>query len=407
MSLPITVIGIGEDGLAGLSATAREALDAATLVCGGARHLAMLQDGDARETLAWGKDLKADIERIGVAAAQQSVCVLASGDPLNYGIAVRMIKILGSDAVRVLPQAGAFALAAARMGWPLSGPLLKTLSVHSRPLAAIRRDVQPNVKLIILSRDGASPDEIAETLTGMGYGQSPVTVLERLGGGEERRTDSLACDGFGKSFDNLNTVCVACIADADAVSLSRVPGLPDDAFDHDGTITKREVRAVTLAALAPKPGDMLWDIGAGNGTVAIEWLRAEPMARAVAIEHDPERLARIRENADTLGAPELTVIDGAFPDVLKQDLPVPDAVFVGGGIARDSDILVAAYDALKPGGRLVANAVTLEAQAHLMTAARIMGGELVRIGIAQAAPLGGMTALKPALDVLQWRVVKS
>lgn len=407
MSLPVTVIGIGEDGLQGLSAKAREALAEATLICGGARHLAMLDDGDPRETLAWGKDLHADIEKIGAAAADQTICVLASGDPLNYGIAVRMIGLLGRDAVRVLPQAGAFSLAAARMGWPLSDPMLKLISVHSRPLAALRRDIQPDLKLIILSRDADSPAEIADTLAAMGYGQSPLTVLERMGGESERRSDALACNGFDTEFDNLNTVCVDCIADTDMVPLSRVPGLPDDAFEHDGTITKRDVRAVTLAALAPKPGAMLWDVGAGNGTVAIEWLRAEPSAHAVAFEHDPERLQRIRSNADDLGVPELTVIEGDFPGALDENLRTPDAVFVGGGIARNTDILVAAYDALKPGGRLVANAVTLEAQAHLMTAARVMGGELVRIGIAQAAPVGTMTALKPAIDVLQWRMKKS
>jgi len=407
MSLPVTVIGIGEDGLDGLSATARDALDSATLICGGARHLALLGDNDSRPQRAWGLSLAADIERIGAAAAEDNVCVLASGDPLNYGIAVRMIKILGADAVRVLPYPGAFSLAAARMGWALSDPMLKMLSVHSRPLAAIRRDIQPGAKLIVLSRDGASPAEIADVVARMGYGQSPMSVLERIGGDAEARSDALACNGFEQSFDNLNTVCVTCVADVDVVALSRAPGLPDDAFDQDGTITKRDVRAVTLAALAPKPGEVLWDVGAGNGTVAIEWLRLEPSARAVAFEHDADRAERIRANAENLGVPELDIVEGVFPDALHDDVPDPDVVFVGGGIAANSDMLVAAIDALKPGGRLVANAVTLEAQAHLMTAARVMGGELVRIGIAQSAPVGGLTALKPAIDVLQWRMVKS
>jgi len=293
------------------------------------------------------------------------------------------------------------------MGWALSDPMLKTLSVHSRPMAAIRRDIQPGMKLIILSRDGTSPAEIADALARMGYGQSSLSVLERIGGNGEGRTEGLACNGFDQAFDNLNTVCVTCVADVDLVALSRAPGLPDDAYQHDGTITKRDVRAVTLAALAPKPGEVLWDVGAGHGTVAIEWLRLEPSARAVAFEHDVERVERIRANAENLGVPELDIVEGDFPDVLNDDVPDPDVVFVGGGIAANSDMLVAAIDALKPGGRLVANAVTLEAQAHLMTAARVMGGELVRIGIAQAAPVGGLTALKSAIDVLQWRMVKS
>ncbi|WNJ99870.1 precorrin-6y C5,15-methyltransferase (decarboxylating) subunit CbiE [Thalassospiraceae bacterium LMO-JJ14] len=407
MSLPITVIGIGEDGLSGLSVAAREALSGATLVCGGERHLAMLDDDAACERLAWGKDMSVDIEAIGERAVAENICVLASGDPLNYGVAIRMIRILGADAVRVLPFPSAFSLAAARMNWPLSDPMLRTLSVHSRPLAALRRDIQPNLKLIILSRDGDSPAEIAEVLASMGYGQSPVTVLERIGGDAEARSEGLACNGFDTDFDNLNTVCVHCVADADVIALSRALGLADDAFDHDGTITKRDVRAVTLAALAPRPGEMLWDIGAGNGTVAIEWLRTEPSAGAVTFEHEPERLKRILANAERLGVPELISVEGHFPDDTPDDLSAPDAIFVGGGIARNSDILVAAYDALKPGGRIVANAVTLEAQAHLLTAARVMGGEMVRIGIAQAAPVGSMTALKPAIDVLQWRKVKS
>lgn len=407
MSLPITVIGIGEDGLSGLSKTARAALDGATLVCGGARHLEMLGAEDTRERLAWGKDMAVDIMALGERAAAETICVLASGDPLNFGAAVRMIRILGADAVRVLPFPSAFSLAAARMNWALSDPMLRTVSIHSRPLDALRRDIQPGVKLVILSRDGSSPAAVADMLTDMGYGQSRVTVLERIGGDAERCTDALAADGFGEDFDNLNTLCVECIADEDALRLSHVPGLPDDAFEHDGTITKREVRAVTLAALGPRPGEVLWDIGAGNGTVAIEWLRAEPAARAVAFEHDAERIERIRENAKTLGAPEVIVVEGVFPDATIDDLPGPDVVFIGGGIAGNNDLIVHAFEALQTGGRLVANAVSLEAQGALMTAARVMGGELVRIGIAHAAPLGEFAALKPAIDVLQWRITKS
>lgn len=406
MSLPVTVIGIGEDGLNGLSAHARALLDQATMICGGARHLEMLGDNDARPQRAWGTNLAADIERIGAAAVDENVCVLASGDPLNYGVAVKMIKILGPDAVRVVPHPGAFSLACGRMGWAVSDPMLRAVSVHSRPLAALKRDIQPNIKLVILSRDGKSPGEISAVLNAMGYGQSHMTVLERIGGAAEAHSTARACEGFDGAFDNLNTVCVDCIADTDCMPLSRVPGLPDGAYQHDGTITKRDVRAVTLAALGPLPGDVLWDIGAGSGTVAIEWLRCEPSARAVAFEHDADRIENIRANAEALGVPELTVAEGVFPKSMSDDLRAPDAVFVGGGIARDSDILVAAFDALKPGGRLVANAVTLEAQAHLLTAMRVMGGELVRIGIAQAAPVGEMTALKPAIDVLQWRMVK-
>lgn len=407
MSGVVAVLGIGEDGLAGLSQTAREILDTATVIAGAKRHLAMLPDDDTRERRAWSKDLVGDISKLGEAATSETICVLASGDPLCHGIAIRMIDVLGKGAVRVIPHPGAFSLAAAHMGWSLSDPMLRTISVHALPLAALRRAIQPEVKLLILSRNGSSPKDICETLKDMGYSNSPVTVLERIGGDNEARADALAKDGFKQDFDNLNTVAVSCVLDDGVSALSRAPGLPDDAFDHDGTITKREVRAVTLAALAPKPGEVLWDVGAGNGTIAIEWLRVEPAARAVAVEHDAERLERIRINADNLGVPELEVVAGMFPDALTDIANPPDAIFIGGGISEDTDVLTTAYDSLKPGGRLVANAVSIEAQGHLMTVARVLGGELVRIGISQAAPLGRLTAMKHAIDVLQWRVVKS
>jgi precorrin-6B C5,15-methyltransferase / cobalt-precorrin-6B C5,C15-methyltransferase len=407
MSLPIIVIGIGEDGLDGLGHTARDTLSGATQIAGAKRHLAMLPDSDKRPRHAWGKDLVADIEKLAALADQETVCVLASGDPLQHGIAVRMIDVLGADAVRVLPHPGAFALAAARMGWSLSDPMLTSISVHAEPFAALRRAIQPDVRLLILSRNAETPQAIAATLSDMGYGTSPVTVLEHIGGDQEKRTDGIASAGFKEAFQNLNTVCAHCIPSEDAVRLSHAPGLVDDAFDHDGTITKREVRAVTLAALGPLPGEILWDIGAGNGTIAIEWLRVEPRARALAFEQDAVRLESIRANADALGVPSLEIIAGSFPSTLNDALPKPDVIFIGGGIAGDSDILVAAYDALKPGGRLVANAVTLQAQAHLITAEEVLGGELVSIGIARSSPVGGLTALKPAIDVLQWRVKKT
>lgn len=407
MSLPIIVIGIGEDGLDGLGQTAREALSGATQIAGARRHLAMLPDTDKRPRHAWGKDLVADIHKLAALADQETVAVLASGDPLQHGIAVRMIDVLGADAVRVLPHPGAFALAAARMGWSLSDPMLTCISVHAEPFAALRRVIQPNVRLLILSRNAETPQAISATLSDMGYESSPITVLEHIGGASEKRTDGTASAGFTEVFQNLNAVCVHCVASDDAVRLSHAPGLADDAFDHDGTITKREVRAVTLAALGPLPGEVLWDIGAGNGTVAIEWLRVEPRARAVAFEQDPTRLESIRTNADALGAPMLEIVAGTFPNTLNDELSKPDVIFIGGGIASDSDILVAAYDALKPGGRLVANAVTLQAQAHLITAEEVLGGELVSIGIARSSPVGGLTALKPAIEVLQWRVTKS
>lgn len=406
MTHQITVIGIGDDGLAGLSASARAALDAATLIAGAGRHLAMLAAADTRETRPWSKDLSRDIEHLADQRQAQRIAVLASGDPMLHGIGVRLVDRFGADAVTVIPAPSAFSLAAARMGWPLGDPSVTCISVHARPFDALRRLIQPGVRLLILSRNGDTPAEIARTLTEMGFTDSLVTVFEHMGGASEKRTEAIACNGLADTFASLNTVAVTCVAGADARPLSLAPGLPDDAFEHDGTITKRDVRAVTLAHLAPLPCEVLWDIGAGNGTIAIEWLRAEPRARAIAFEQDAARIARIHANAGRLGVPELAVIEGVFPSGVPEDTAAPDAVFVGGGIATDGVLLDVCLGYLKPGGRLVANAVTLQAQARLIAAHADRGGELVRIGIARAEPVGPHQALKPAIDLLQWRVSK-
>ncbi len=402
---PVTVIGIGEDGLDGLSQTAREAVAAADVIAGGARHLAMLENDDTREYLVWEKGLEPTISILDQRRQKKRVAVLASGDPLLHGIAVKLIARLGADAVYVVPSVSAFSLAAARMGWALADPMLRCISVHALPFENLNRLIRPGMRLLILSRTGATPAEVATLLEALGYGDSCITVLERMGGTAEKRTDARAGDGLQASFENLNTIAVQCIAGPAARPLSTVPGLPDDAFDHDGTITKSDVRAVTLSALAPLPGDLLWDVGAGSGTVAIEWLRAEPAARAVAFEQKPERAEKIRTNANSLGVPSLRIIEGHVPSCLQNE-DAPDAIFVGGGIAGDNDVLDTCLRALKLGGRLVANAVTMEAQSKLMEWHKSMGGHLVRIGIASAEPVGGLSALKPALDVLQWRVTK-
>lgn len=406
MTQKITIIGIGDDGVDGLSATARAALDDATLIAGAGRHLAMLGGSDARETRPWSKDLDRDVDHLADQRHIHRIAVLASGDPMLHGIGVRLIARFGVDAVTVIPAPSAFSLAAARMGWPLGDPSVTCISVHAQPFDALRRLIQPGVRLLILSRDGGTPSRITHALTEAGFGASTICVLEHMGGTTEKRTEAIARDGLPGPFKNLNTVAVTCIAGAEARLLSLAPGLPDDAFEHDGTITKRDVRAVTLAHLAPRPGEMLWDIGAGNGTIAIEWLRAEPRARAVAFEHDPERIARIHVNATRLGVPDLIIVEGMFPSGIPVECAAPDVVFVGGGVATDGVLIDVCLGYLRPGGRLVANAVTLKAQTRLIAAHAEFGGELVRIGIARAEPLGPHQALKPAIDVLQWRATK-
>lgn len=403
MTEPITVIGIGEDGLDGLSQTANTALAAAAVVYGGPRHLDMLGADDTRDRIAWSKDLGADLERMAQLNTDQRIVVLASGDPMLYGIGVRIVERFGIDNVHIIPASSAFSLAAARMGWPLGDPMVKCISVHALPFEGVLRLVQPNVRLLVLSRDKETPGRLAKQLVESGYGASPMCVLECMGGEREKKTQNLAVNGFAEPFDNLNTIAVTCVPDAQESLLSVVPGLPDDAYDHDNTITKREVRAITLAALAPMPGEVLWDVGAGSGTVAIEWLRAEPAAYALAFEKKSERVARIRENMMRLGTPTLQIIEGRFPPPFDGFEPQPDAVFIGGGITGDDDLIRYCMTALSSGGRLVANAVTLQAQAALTAAHAEWGGELLTIAIARAAGVGPHQAMKPSIDVLQWR----
>lgn len=399
----IVVIGIGEDGLDGLAQTANAALANASVIFGGHRHLDMLADDDTRDQIAWSKHLGADLERMEQLRADQNVAVLASGDPMLFGIGVRIVERFGIKDVQIIPAPSAFSLAASRVGWPLGDPMVKCVSIHALPLESVLRHVQPDVKLIALSRDKNTPEELAKALVEIGYGQSPMYVLERMGGALEKQTESLALNGFNQVFDNLNTIAVTCIPDAGLQALSSSPGLPEDAYIHDNTITKREVRAVTLAALAPAAGDVLWDVGAGNGTIAIEWLRAEPAAFAVAFEEKPERVANIQKNMMALGVPELNVVEGHFPPPFDGFEPAPDAIFIGGGIAGDDSLIRYCMDALRPGGRIVANAVTLQAQSALSAAHSEWGGELLKIAIARAEGVGPHQAMKSSIDVLQWR----
>lgn len=401
--MSLTVIGIGGDGVNGLSARARACLADADVIVGSPRHLDMLGAEDKRERIQWSKDLAADIEAFAPRTQSEDVVVLASGDPLMYGIGKLLLDHFDPEKILVLPSPSAFSLAAARMGWALSDPMLSCVSVHGLALQNLARHIQPNVKLLILSRDKESPAHIAQMLCDMGYGDSPLSVLECMSSDQEKRTDTVAKECIGGDFQNLNTVAVQCIADVGLQALSQTPGLPDDTYQHDGTITKREVRAITLAALAPLPGEVLWDIGAGNGTIAIEWLRVEPRAHALAFEKDTERAARTALNAATLGVPTLQVITGRFPPAFDGIEPGPDAVFIGGGLAADDDLVETCLSRLKPGGRIVANAVTLEAQAQLMAAHAAHGGELVRIAIARADAVGPLQAMKASIDVLQWR----
>lgn len=415
----ITVVGVGADGLAGLGRAARNAVVEAAILVGGERHLAMVPP-DRRKRFAWAGDIDATLAKM-AGHAGEPVCVLASGDPSQFGIAKRLIRQFGLDALTIIPAPGAFSLAAARMGWALSDGGVEVLSCHVSPVSILARHVAPDVRLLILSRDGETPSEIAAYLREHGFGQSLVTVLEHLGGTDEaapeRRIERIAetwdsdgdadgdAGGRAGGIAALNVVAVHCLPGADARAWPRSPGLPEDAFQHDGKITKREVRAATLARLSPFPEQVLWDVGAGSGAVGIEWMRAAPGAQTVAFERSLSRCTDIQTNAQNLGVPELTLVKGDAPDVLVKAPLTPDAVFVGGGIAEPG-VLDACWAALKPGGRLVANAVTLEAQEILIRYQNEIGGDLIKLAVSRSGPVGAMTALRPLMEVLQLAAVK-
>jgi len=396
----LSVIGIGEDGLAGLAPTARTLVEQAQVLVGGERHLALVPDS-AAERLTWRTPLADTLPEI-AARRGRRVVVLASGDPLWYGVGALLVRHFGREEMVLLPGRGAFSLAAARMHWSLADCV--SLTLHGRPLVRLALFLTPGARLLILSENGETPARVAAHLTAHGWGQSTLTLLERMGGPQERRLEGFAATWPAGRVADLNTLAVECVAAPEARPLSRLAGLPDDAFRHDGQITKRVVRAATLAALAPLPGETLWDVGAGSGSIGIEWLRGGG-GRAMAIERVAARVALIAENAALLGVPELEIVAGEAPAALR-DLPTPDAVFLGGGTGEPG-LFEAAWNRLRPGGRLVANAVTVASEARLAAWHQAQGGRLVRIAVSEAEPLGGAQSWRALLPVTQVTLVKA
>lgn len=368
---------------------------------GGKRHLALaapLIRGAARP---WPSPFERGIEEV-LTHRGQEVCVLASGDPFLYGVGSVLTRHLAVQEMLVVPAPSAFSLAAARLGWAL--PEIALLSLHGRPLDLVRPHLQPGARLLALTSDGDGPAMLARLIAESGFGASRLTVLEALGGAREQiRSTTAAGFDLGR-VDPINTLAVEVIAAPGARVIARAPGLPDALFEHDGQITKRELRAVTISSLAPRRGELLWDIGAGTGSIAIEWMLSDPSLRAVAIERRPDRAARIGRNAAALGVPGLMVVEGAAPTALD-GLSRPDAIFVGGG-ASEPGVLEKIAAMLRPGGRLVVNAVTLETEALLTARHAAAGGELIRIAIARADAVGGKRGWRPALPVTQWIWVK-
>ena len=399
MSAPwLHIVGIGEDGMAGLTPATRAIVEAAEVIVGGDRHH-LLSDAVAAERLSWPHPFDALIETLRGLRGRR-VVVLATGDPLWFSVGARIGRAIDPAGIAFHPQLSAFQLAAARMGWSLAD--VETLTVHGRPVEQMIAFIQPDARLLILTTGAKTPEVIARFLTERGFGASPMTALASMGGADEARFDGVAA-AWDHDVPAFNTLAVDCRAAPDAALLPRVPGLPDDAFRHDGTMTKREVRAATLAKLMPMRGALLWDVGSGSGSVGIEWMRAARSARAIGIEPRADRRAMAAENALALGAPRLELRDGEAPDALE-GLPAPDAVFLGGGLSEA--VVDAALAALKPLGRLVANAVTLESEAVLIALRARLGGELARIDVARAEPVGRYTGWRPAMGVTQWSMVK-
>lgn len=400
----LDVVGIPAGGWSELGASAQRLIAEAEVLIGGRRHLDLVAEAaSGAERLTWPSPLKPGLPALLERVRGRRAVVLASGDPLVSGIGSTLVELLGAESVRIHPAVSSVALARARMGW--AGETVSVVSVVGRDLDLVRRHLGPDQRLIVLSSGARTPTELAALLVQAGYGSSRLTVLGDLGTAAESRIEVLATDPVGLTeVPALNVVAVECIVDRGARVLGVGPGLPDDAYLHDGQLTKRDLRASALSRLAPVPGHLLWDLGAGAGSIAVEWARTDSRCRAIAVERDPDRAARIAANAARLGVPGVQVITAELAESIER-LPQPDAIFVGGGAT--SELLGRCWDRLPVGGRLVAHAVTLETEQILVQAWQAYGGELVRIAVERLEPLGTLHGWKPARPVVQWSVTRA
>lgn len=401
---PIAVVGIGADGWDGLGSAAREAVELADVVFGSGRQLALVPAAvSGPERVRWPVPLLPALPDLFRAHRGSRVCVLASGDPMFYGIGVSLAKLVGPQALRVLPQPSSAALACARLGWGLAQT--PVVSAVGRRLETVLPELADRRRILLLSSDERTPGELAKLLSCNGFGSSLLTVLEQLGGPAERVVSGEAAVWDAPPGDPLNIVAVDCLADPGAPRLTRLPGLPDGVYAGDGQLTKAEVRALSLAALAPAPGELLWDVGGGSGTIAIEWCRTHPECSAIAFERSGARREQIAGNAAALGVPGVAIVGEVIAELADGGLAEPDAIFLGGGLTQPG-VFESCWARLRPGGRLVANAVTAESETRLVAWAAEFGGALRRFQIHRAEPLGGFTAWRPQLPVTQWSVIK-
>jgi len=396
----LTVVGLGEDGIDGLSDSARRIVESAEVLIGGRRHLEMIPDnGGERQT--WKVPFTDSIDEITKYHGSR-VVVIATGDPLHYGVAVTLAKYFSIEEMIVLPNTGAMSLACARLGWPVSE--VECVSLHGRPLETIKSVLAPDQKLIIFSHDRKTPNDVAAELCASGYGSSDIVVFQHMGGGKEARYQATAETWTSAEIADLNTIAIHCRGGARAKRFCGAPGLRDRAFKNDGQITKREVRSITLSSLAPSPGALLWDIGAGCGSISIEWMLAARGAHAFAIEKNIERIALISTNAIALGVPKLEPIHGIAPDILRS-LASPQAIFIGGGLSQKG-VVEQCWNRLSPGGRLVVNAVSLQSEALMVAWREKLGGDMARINISRAKDVTGHSLWRPLTPVTQWAVIK-
>jgi precorrin-6Y C5,15-methyltransferase (decarboxylating) len=399
---PSVVVGVGADGWDGLSPAAQRAIRAADVLRGSARQLQLVPAEVTAERVPWPSPMTPALEKLPGAHPGRRVVVLASGDPMLSGVGSSLVRLHGPDAIEVVPHPSSVSLACARLGWAVEDTAV--VSLVGRPLELLLPHLTPRRRLLVLGSGTCTPAEVAGLLAGKGYGTSRLMALAQLGGPAERHFIGTAAGWPHAETDPLVVIAVDVVAEPGTVPLPTVPGLPDRAFEDDGQLTKRDVRAITLAHLGPLPGQLLWDVGAGAGSIGIEWMRTHPSCLAVAIESRPDRAQRISRNATSLGVPGLQVVEGRAPDVLG-GLPAPDAVFVGGG-ATTPGLLEACWAVLPDGGRLVANAVTVESEAVLAGWFGRAGGELVRIGVQRAEPVGRFAGWKAAMPVTIWSVRK-
>ncbi|HEX6389298.1 MAG TPA: precorrin-6y C5,15-methyltransferase (decarboxylating) subunit CbiE [Solirubrobacteraceae bacterium] len=396
----ITVIGIGADGWPSLGPQAREAVLAADLLVGGERQLALLPPEARGERRPWPERLSTLVDELPALDDGRAIVVVASGDPLLHGVGVTILRRLGDDGrIRFIPAVSSFALACARLRWPQGE--VELVSATGRIPDVVAPALQAGRRLVVLGFGPQTAAQIARVVRERGFGASRLVVLEELGGAAERIEESTA-DAWGER-EAAALHLVALEVRGKGPLLARTPGLPDDVYEHDGELPARAVRAATLAALVPVPGQLLWDVGAGSGAIAIEWLRAASTARAIAIERDPRRAQRIARNALALGVPALQVVTGEAPDVLDGLGARPDAIFLGGGLTSYG-VLTRCRKALAPGGRLVANVETVEGETLVARAQAEQGGRLTRIAVAHAEPLGGFTGWRPDRTVTQYEL---